>query len=128
MLYLAFSENEALIVLFQYFNNEQYEANRYDQALKKFEDASLKTSTSLAFLNFGQNAIFSSAIAAAMVLAAKQIAQGLYLNIPFSSVLELNVCIWDELSKYQYIYISNFVQEKDSKVVILYIICLVTIK
>lgn len=93
MLCLTFSENEALIVLFQYFNNEQYEANRYDQALKKFEDASLKTSTSLAFLNFGQNAIFSSAIAAAMVLAAKQIAQGAYLNIPFSSVLDLNACI-----------------------------------
>lgn len=71
-------------VLFQYFNNEQYEANRYDQALKRFEDASLKTSTSLALLNFGQNAIFSSAIAAAMVLAAKQIAQGAKLVLLFS--------------------------------------------
>jgi len=60
----------------KYFNNEKYEADRYDQALKKYEDASLKTSTSLALLNFGQNAIFSGAIGMAMVMAAHQIAQG----------------------------------------------------
>lgn len=60
----------------QYFNNEQYEAERYDRSLKKYEDASLKTSTSLAFLNFGQNAIFSTAISAAMLLSAHQIAEG----------------------------------------------------
>ncbi|KAG8336366.1 ATP-binding cassette sub- B member 7, mitochondrial [Homalodisca vitripennis] len=60
----------------KYFSNEKYEADRYDQALKKYEDASLKTSTSLALLNFGQSAIFSGAIAMAMVMAAKQIAQG----------------------------------------------------
>jgi ATP-binding cassette, subfamily B (MDR/TAP), member 7 len=40
------------------FNNEQYEAQRYDEVLKKYEEASLKTSSSLAMLNFGQNAIF----------------------------------------------------------------------
>jgi ATP-binding cassette subfamily B (MDR/TAP) protein 7 len=44
--------------------------------LKKYEAASLKTSTSLALLNFGQNAIFSSALSLIMVLAAKQIVQG----------------------------------------------------
>lgn len=60
----------------QYFNNESYEADRYDQALKKFEEASLKTSTSLALLNFGQNAIFSAAISYAMFLAAQDIAAG----------------------------------------------------
>nr|XP_040223234.2 iron-sulfur clusters transporter ABCB7, mitochondrial isoform X1 [Anopheles coluzzii] len=60
----------------KYFNNEQYEANRYDQVLKKYEDASLKTSTSLALLNFGQNAIFSVALSTIMVMAANEIAQG----------------------------------------------------
>ena len=29
----------------QYFGNEQYEAERYDQSLKKYEEASLKTAT-----------------------------------------------------------------------------------
>lgn len=61
---------------FKYFNNENFEANRYDEALKKYEVASLKTSTSLALLNFGQNAIFSVALSAIMVLAAREIVQG----------------------------------------------------
>uniref|UniRef100_A0A1B0F0B1 Uncharacterized protein n=1 Tax=Phlebotomus papatasi TaxID=29031 RepID=A0A1B0F0B1_PHLPP len=60
----------------KYFNNEKFEANRYDATLKKYEDASLKTSSSLAMLNFGQNAIFSVALSAIMVLAAKEIAAG----------------------------------------------------
>lgn len=60
----------------KYFNNENYEAERYDKVLQQFEKASLKTSTSLATLNFGQNAIFSVALSAIMVMAAKQIAQG----------------------------------------------------
>lgn len=65
-----------MVYNFQYFNNEFYEAKRYDEALKKYEEASLKTSTSLALLNFGQNAIFSGAIALAMVMTAKEVAKG----------------------------------------------------
>ncbi|XP_034239318.1 ATP-binding cassette sub-family B member 7, mitochondrial [Thrips palmi] len=60
----------------KYFNNEGFEANKYDKSLKKYEDASLKTSTSLAFLNFGQNAIFSGALSLIMVMAAHQITGG----------------------------------------------------
>ncbi|XP_058460836.1 iron-sulfur clusters transporter ABCB7, mitochondrial isoform X2 [Malaya genurostris] len=60
----------------KYFNNEMYEAQRYDDVLKKYEMASLKTSTSLALLNFGQNAIFSVALSAIMVMAANEIAKG----------------------------------------------------
>lgn len=60
----------------KYFNNEQFEAKRYDVSLKKYEDASLKTSSSLAMLNFGQNVIFSISLSAIMLLAAKEIAAG----------------------------------------------------
>ncbi|XP_065076840.1 iron-sulfur clusters transporter ABCB7, mitochondrial isoform X2 [Ochlerotatus camptorhynchus] len=60
----------------KYFNNERYEAQRYDDVLKKYEAASLKTSTSLALLNFGQNAIFSVALSAIMVMAANEIVNG----------------------------------------------------
>ncbi|XP_076168822.1 ATP binding cassette subfamily B member 7 isoform X2 [Ptiloglossa arizonensis] len=60
----------------KYFNNEKFEAERYDESLKKYEAASLKTSTSLAMLNFGQNAIFSAALSLIMVLTAKNIVNG----------------------------------------------------
>eukprot|EP00092_Neocalanus_flemingeri_P015827 GFUD01017132.1.p1 GENE.GFUD01017132.1~~GFUD01017132.1.p1 ORF type:complete len:689 (-),score=210.70 GFUD01017132.1:492-2558(-) len=60
----------------KYFNNEEYEAGIYDKSLKKYETASLKTSTSLALLNFGQNLIFSSALSIIMVMAAQDILAG----------------------------------------------------
>lgn len=60
----------------KYFNNEKYEVQRYDQALRKYEDASIKVTTSLAFLNTGQNLIFSSALAAMMYMAANGVAEG----------------------------------------------------
>ncbi|XKL64709.1 hypothetical protein PGB90_004795 [Kerria lacca] len=60
----------------KYFNNELYESEQYDHALKKYEDASLKTNTSLALLNFGQNIIFSAAITYAMLLAVNNITNG----------------------------------------------------
>ncbi|EXJ94640.1 iron-sulfur clusters transporter atm1, mitochondrial [Capronia coronata CBS 617.96] len=60
----------------KYFNNEKFEVDRYDKALKKYEDASIKVTTSLAFLNTGQNVIFSSALAGMMYMAATGVAAG----------------------------------------------------
>ncbi|KAL2721721.1 hypothetical protein V1477_020541 [Vespula maculifrons] len=60
----------------KYFNNEKFEAERYDQSLQNYEAASLKTNTSLAMLNFGQNAIFSTALSLIMILATKNIMNG----------------------------------------------------
>ena len=60
----------------KYFNNEKYEVGRYDTALSNYEKASIKVTTSLAFLNAGQNLIFSSALSAMMYLAADGIAAG----------------------------------------------------
>merc|ERR1719369_2166895 len=60
----------------KYFNNENYEAAQYDKYLKQYEIASLKTNWSLAFLNFGQNLIFSAALSAIMIMASKEIIAG----------------------------------------------------
>ncbi|XP_060568714.1 iron-sulfur clusters transporter ABCB7, mitochondrial-like [Ruditapes philippinarum] len=60
----------------KYFNNEQFEAERYDKYLATYESASLKTTTSLALLNWGQNAIFSVGLTAIMVLAGQHIMAG----------------------------------------------------
>ncbi|KAI7801229.1 iron-sulfur clusters transporter ABCB7, mitochondrial [Triplophysa rosa] len=60
----------------KYFNNERYEAERYDGFLKVYESSSLKTTSTLAVLNFGQSAIFSVGLTAIMVLASKGIMAG----------------------------------------------------
>uniref|UniRef100_A0AAA9SK43 Iron-sulfur clusters transporter ABCB7, mitochondrial n=1 Tax=Bos taurus TaxID=9913 RepID=A0AAA9SK43_BOVIN len=59
-----------------YFNNENYEAQRYDGFLKTYEAASLKSTSTLAMLNFGQSAIFSVGLTAIMVLASQGIVAG----------------------------------------------------
>ena len=60
----------------KYFNNERYEVDRYDEALRRYEKASIKITTSLSLLNAGQNLIFSSALSLMMYLAAEGISQG----------------------------------------------------
>ena len=60
----------------QLFNNERFEAEQYDEVLKTFEKASLKTTTSLSLLNFGQNATFGVGLTAIMLLASQNIIQG----------------------------------------------------
>lgn len=60
----------------KYFNNEGFQASKYDAALKKYQDYSIKIATSLAFLNSGQNLIFTSALTAMMYMAANGVASG----------------------------------------------------
>ena len=60
----------------KFFNNEAYEAAQYDACLAKYETASLNTTTSLALLNWGQNAIFSCGLTAIMLLASGGITAG----------------------------------------------------
>ncbi|MGZ8319424.1 MAG: ABCB family ABC transporter ATP-binding protein/permease [Telluria sp.] len=46
----------------KYFGNEDYEAKRYDEGLKSFETAAVKSQTSLSFLNTGQSLIIATAV------------------------------------------------------------------
>jgi ABC-type transport system involved in Fe-S cluster assembly fused permease/ATPase subunit len=46
----------------KYFGNEDYEARRYDEGLKSFENAAVKSQTSLSFLNTGQSLIIATAV------------------------------------------------------------------
>ncbi len=54
----------------KYFGAEGREAARYDAAMAGYEQAALKTSYSLAFLNFGQSFLITSGLVGVMILAA----------------------------------------------------------
>ncbi|MCJ1279530.1 Iron-sulfur clusters transporter atm1, mitochondrial [Puttea exsequens] len=75
----------------KYFNNEMYEVGRYDTALSNYEKASIQVTTSLAFLNAGQNLIFSSALSAMMYLAANGIAAG---NLTVGDLVLINQLVF----------------------------------
>ena len=60
----------------KYFGAEAWEAKRYDKSIEKFEQASIKTYTSLAILNSGQAVIFTIALAACMVMSAIDVMNG----------------------------------------------------
>ena len=60
----------------KYFNNEQYEADRYDENLTEWETARRRNRLTLFGLNGGQSLIIALAVTAAMVLAAKLVAEG----------------------------------------------------
>ncbi|PVU98002.1 hypothetical protein BB559_001844 [Furculomyces boomerangus] len=71
----------------KYFNAENYQIEKYDKALMSYHKAGLKTSYSLAFLNAGQNMIFSVSLAAMMYMAAKGVIQG---NMSIGDVVMVN--------------------------------------
>jgi ATP-binding cassette subfamily B protein len=60
----------------KYFNNEEYEARRYDQQMQRWESAQLRSQWSLSFLNVGQAAIIAVAVSLIMWRAAVGVANG----------------------------------------------------
>ncbi len=55
----------------KYFNNEDFEARRYDENLSAYEEADVRTEVSLGLLNIGQSVIIATAVTSLMILAAK---------------------------------------------------------
>jgi ATP-binding cassette subfamily B protein len=60
----------------KYFGAEEREAKRYDKAVALYEQASVKSYSSLAVLNSGQAVIFALALTLCMVMAVNDIAAG----------------------------------------------------
>ncbi|MDR4306457.1 ABC transporter ATP-binding protein/permease [Chelatococcus sambhunathii] len=60
----------------KYFGNEAREAERYDRSMAGYEKAAVRTYTSLAWLNFGQAAIFTAGLTVCMVMVVRDVEAG----------------------------------------------------
>jgi len=58
----------------KYFGNEAFEARRYDENLRSYESAAVRSEASLGLLNIGQSLIIAVAVTALMVLVAQGVA------------------------------------------------------
>ncbi|PKO31166.1 MAG: metal ABC transporter permease [Betaproteobacteria bacterium HGW-Betaproteobacteria-9] len=60
----------------KYFNNEQFEARRYDEALEKLRRARIKSQTTLSLLNAGQQLVIAIALVLMLWRATQGVAEG----------------------------------------------------
>jgi ATP-binding cassette, subfamily B, heavy metal transporter len=60
----------------KYFANEEHEAQRFDQALRAYEHAAVRSQTTLSALNIGQGIIIASGLVTVMLLAGFGVAAG----------------------------------------------------
>jgi len=60
----------------KYFGNEQHELERYNASLEEWEDAAVKSQTSMSALNVGQAGIIAIGVTMIMILAARGVVAG----------------------------------------------------
>jgi len=60
----------------KYFGNEAHEARRFDSALRAYEQAAVRSQTTLSLLNVGQGGIIAIGLAAVMILASDGVVAG----------------------------------------------------
>lgn len=60
----------------KYFGNEDYENQRYSDTMSQWEDAAVKSQTTMSALNVGQTIIIASAVTLIMILASQGVVDG----------------------------------------------------
>ncbi len=60
----------------KYFNNEEYEAQRYDESLERYRKAAIKSQSTLSLLNTGQQLIIAASLVAMLYRATQGVVDG----------------------------------------------------
>lgn len=60
----------------KYFGNEEHEVNRFDRSLRRYEDAAVRSKTTLALVNIGQGFIIAVGLTLVMTMAGFDIQSG----------------------------------------------------
>ncbi|EKS28606.1 ABCB family ABC transporter ATP-binding protein/permease [Afipia felis] len=88
----------------KYFGAETREAQRYDVSMERYERASTKTYTSLAWLNTGQAVIFSIGITATMVMCVIGIRNGTQSVGDFVMINAMMIQLYQPLNFMGFVY------------------------
>ena len=88
----------------KYFGNEEHEAQRFDQALQRYEGAAVKSQTSLSLLNIGQAAIISVGLTIIMYMAASGIVNGELTVGDFVLVNTYLIQLYQPLNFFGFVY------------------------
>ncbi|HXI07350.1 MAG: ABCB family ABC transporter ATP-binding protein/permease [Bradyrhizobium sp.] len=88
----------------KYFGAEQREARRYDRSMERYEEASIRTYTSLAVLNAGQAAIFTAGLTAVMLMCAFAIRGGTHTVGDFVMINAMMIQLFVPLNFMGFVY------------------------
>ncbi|MEM9751404.1 MAG: ABC transporter ATP-binding protein/permease [Pseudomonadota bacterium] len=86
----------------KYFNNEAFEATRFDGAMEAYQDAAVRSNLSLAAVNIGQALIFNAGLTAILILAARAVGAG---ELQIGSIVALSLIM---MNLYQPLNILGF--------------------
>lgn len=114
----------------KYFGNEGHEADRYDGALKRYENAAVRSTVSLSVVNVGQGGIIALGLVVLMLMAANGVAAGtmslgdfvlvntyliqLYLPLNFLGFVyrQIRQSLTDMEDMFQLLHVPQEVQDK----------------
>lgn len=88
----------------KYFNNEDHEARRFDEAMAGYEKAAVKSQVTLSMLNIGQGIIISLGLGIVMVMAARGVKDGVLTIGDFVLVNTLLIQLFIPLNFLGFVY------------------------
>jgi len=88
----------------KYFGNETHESERFDRSMARYEDAAVRSTKSLSWLNAGQAAIFAVGLSALMTMAAIGVKNGTMTLGDFVLVNAMLIQLYQPLNLLGFVY------------------------
>ncbi|MDP6705470.1 MAG: ABC transporter ATP-binding protein/permease [Alphaproteobacteria bacterium] len=88
----------------KYFSNEVHEAERFDDALVRYQRAAVRSQTTLSLLNIGQGVIIGAGLVVVMIMAANGVAEGRMTLGDFVLINTFMIQLYQPLSFLGFVY------------------------
>ena len=88
----------------KYFSNEAHEANRFDEAMARYQKAAVTSQTTLSVLNIGQGVIIAGGLIVVMLMAANGVQQGVMTLGDFVLINTFMIQLYQPLGFLGFVY------------------------